>query len=251
LTAARGGADWLLTMQRKNGSMKPYIRLRGGKWYHSTKESMLYNGQVLSALSRMYGATGDKKYFAAAQKIAERFVGKYKSDGCYVGDDYRKPNPISSSWMILALFDYFLVTDDQYYGDLVFACADNLLARQIDTPDDLYRHGRWRRSLSTSGNGWLNEVMSELFLYCMDHDMPECKKYKEAILKVSRWILQRTYTAETAWCVKNPQRADGGIFWNRHRRYVRTDSVCHGLNAWINIFPYLDEGIILTLPENK
>jgi hypothetical protein len=31
------------------------------------------------------------------------------------------------------------------------------IKRQIDNPDDVYRHGRWRGSLSSSGNGWLPE----------------------------------------------------------------------------------------------
>ena len=151
--------------------------------------------------------------------------------------------------MILALFDFYKVSNDELYGNLVFKCSSELLKRQIDKPDDLYRHGRWKRSLTSSGNGWLNEVMSELYLYCREKGMDGCEKYKDAIIKVTRWALQYSCYDENAFLVKNPERARGGIFWNRGKRYVRTDSVCHGINAYVNILKYLDDGTIISIPE--
>jgi len=36
--------------------------------------------------------------------------------------------------------------------------------------------------------------------------------------------------------LKNPKRAIGGIFWNRkNKNIIRTDSVCHALNAYAGI----------------
>ncbi len=250
LDAAARGADWLVTMLRPDGSVRPYVRQReDGTWSRSQKESMLYNGQVLSALSRIHAHTGRRAYRAAADRLAARFVQKFKSDGCYVGDDYRKPNPISTSWMALSLLDYAKAFGDDYSRALALLLSRNLLGRQIHAPDDPARHGRWERAFSSSGNGWLAEVMSEFYLYGRAEGLEDCERYKASIVRVSRWILQHALTGPNAYDAANPDRAQGGFLWSARKRYVRTDSVCHGANAWINIVGHLEEGPLLVLPE--
>jgi hypothetical protein len=32
-------------------------------------------------------------------------------------------------------------------------------------------------------------------------------------------------------------------------RYVRTDAVCHAMNAYLNIAPHLGDGILIEVPE--
>ena len=46
-----------------------------------------------------------------------------------------------------------------------------------------------------------------------------------------------------------PQKAIGGSFWNCENLYVRTDSVCHALNAYVSIINDLEDGTLLTIPE--
>ena len=48
---------------------------------------------------------------------------------------------------------------------------------------------------------------------------------------------------------KEPEEAIGGIFWNYENRYVRTDSLCHGLNAYAGILDELEDGLLLSIPE--
>lgn len=248
--AAILAANWLLSMQRRDGSVRSSLyRNKSGRWVFSGKESMLYTGQVLSALSRMYGATRAPKYLHAATLTATYLAGTVATRGCYLGDDYRKPNPISSSWVILSLFDYVKVTRDQRFTDLVFRCADRLLARQIRNDRDVYRYGRWRRSLSSSGNGWLAEVMSELYLHCRAQGMGGCERFEDATIKVIRLLMQYTYSPENAFVVKDPAAAAGGVFWNVSERYVRTDSVCHAMNAYVNMIEYLGDGPLVEVPE--
>jgi hypothetical protein len=250
LDAARLAADWLLTMQRPDGRVSSYLRQKpGGSWVVSRQESMLYTGQVLSALSRTYLATGDKKYLGAATQTAGYLASKIAREGCYLGDDYRKPNPISSSWAILSLFDFAKASDEPEAKALVFRCAEELLGRQIRDAQDVYRYGRWRASLSSSGNGWLAEVMSEIYLYCEKNGMRGCGKYEDAIVKVIRLLMQHTYSAESSFVVKNPEMAIGGVFWNVLDRYVRTDSVCHAMNAYVYMIDHLDDGVLVEVPE--
>jgi hypothetical protein len=250
LDAARMAADWLLTMQSADGRVWSELRLDShGSWSVTELESMLYTGQVLSALSRLYEATAEPQYLEAASRTADRLMTKLQSEGCYVGDDYRPPNPISSSWVILSLFDFARARDDSTIREIVFECADQLLARQIDDPDDVYRHGRWQGSLSSSGNGWLAEVLSELYLDCPKDDPDGCARYHRAVILLFRLLMQYTYSPENSFVVKNPDMARGGVFWNVHDRYVRTDSVCHAMNAYVFMLDRLPEGVLVDLPE--
>lgn len=248
MESAELGADWLITMQNPDGSMKPYVRYSDGKWLYSKKESLLYNGQVLSALSRIYRVTEEKKYYEAAEKIAERFAEKVEEEGCYLGDDYREENPISSSWVIMSLFDFYKVNQDERYKEIVLRCSDELLERQMKDENDILCHGRWQRAYSTSGNGWINEVMVELYEFCKEEDR-ECDKYKDSIINVTRWLVQHTYSEENSFFLKNPERANGGLFRNHQYKDIRTDSVCHGINAYVGIIDDLENGTLISIPE--
>jgi hypothetical protein len=250
LDAARAAADWLLTMQRPDGRVRPLLRQKpNGTWSVSTKESMLYTGQVLSALSRLHVATRDTRYLGAAMQTARYLSSKVAAQGCYLGDDYRKPNPVSSSWVILSLFDFARASGDQQVKATALRCADELLDRQIRDPGDVYRNGRWRASLSSSGNGWLAEVLSVLYLDCKQNDPSNCARYHDAIVHVIRLLMQYTYSPESSFMISDPERALGGVFWNARDRYVRTDSVCHAMNAYVYMIDHLADGVLVELPE--
>jgi hypothetical protein len=250
LDAARMGANWLLTMQDADGRVSSELSLdSNGTWSVTAQESLLYTGQVLSALSRLYEATADEQYLDAASLTADRLIAKVQSEGCYLGDDYRTPNPISSSWVILSLFDFARASDDSTIRNTVFACADELLKQQIDDPDDVYRHGRWHDSLSSSGSGWLAEVLSELYLDCPNSDPDGCNRYHGAVVRLFRLLMQYTYSPENSFVVQNPDMARGGVFWDPLDRGVRTDSVCHAMNAYVFMIDHVPDGVLVDLPE--
>lgn len=252
LESAVLAASWLVSMQRPDGSVRSVLTGQaGGAWKVQGKESILYTGQVLSALSRTYRATRDRKFLDAAAQTANYLLDKIATKGCYVGDDYRKPNPISSSWAVLSLLDFARASGEQRFEQAVFRCADDLLRRQWRRPEDIYRYGRWQRSLSSSGNGWLAEVMSEVYLYCRERGRDGCEPYKDATIAAIRLLLQYTYGPDNAFVVKNPKAAEGGVFWSVRDRYVRTDSVCHAMNAYLNVIGELGDGPLLELPERQ
>jgi hypothetical protein len=237
-------------MQDADGRVSSELSVdSNGTWVVTEQESLLYTGQVLSALSRLYEATADEQYLDAAALTAGRLTAKIDSEGCYLGDDYRSPNPISSSWVILSLFDHARASDDSTIRNTVFACADELLERQIDDPDDVYRHGRWDDSLSSSGAGWLAEVLSELYLDCPNSDPDGCARYHRAIVLLFRLVMQYTYSPENSFVAKNPDMARGGVFWDPVNREVRTDSVCHAMNAYVFMIDHLPDGVLIELPE--
>ncbi|HEC93292.1 MAG TPA: terpene cyclase, partial [Candidatus Atribacteria bacterium] len=242
LEAAKLGGDWLVTMQKPNGVMKPYKRYDGKKWVCGQKESLLYNGQVLSAFSRLYKTTEEKKYYNAAQKIANHFIQRIAKDGCFLGDDYRNKNPISSVWAVKSLLDFYRINPKETYKNIIFGCSKGLLNRQLDDPTYPLNYGRWQMAFSTSGNGWLAEVMMEIYHFCREQGETDCEKYKKAVLRVIRWLIQNTYSEDNSADLQNPERAISGIFWNYNDKYVRTDSVCHALNAYLGIINDLGDG---------
>ncbi|MBA7639167.1 hypothetical protein ES703_46825 [subsurface metagenome] len=249
LESAKSGGNWLTTMQESDGWMKAYKEYKGGEWVYGEKKSLLYNGQVLSALSRLYKVTGEKRYYDAAEKIARCFTEKVEKEGCYLGDDYRSKNSISSAWVVMSLLDFYKVNPDEYYKNIIFRCSGELLERQKQDTDKPLYYGRWTRAYSTSGNGWLAEVMMEMYKFCQEQNMGGCDEYQEAVVKVIWWIIQNTYSEENTFFLKEPQKAIGGSFWNYENRYVRTDSVCHAVNAYVGIINDLEDGWLLSIPE--
>jgi len=249
LEAAKLGGDWLTTMQKADGWMKAHKEYEDEEWVYGERKSLLYNGQSLAALSRLYNATGEKRYYDAAEKIARCFTEKVEKEGCYLGDDYRAKNPISSAWVVMSLLDFHKVNPDEYYKDIIFRCSNELLEKQQQDTDKPLYYGTWERAYSTSGNGWLAEVMVEVYRFCQEQNMDGCDKYKEALMKVTWWIIQNTYSEENTFFLKEPQKAIGGSFWNYENLYVRTDSVCHAVNACVGIINDLDDGLLLSIPE--
>ena len=112
-----------------------------------------------------------------------------------------------------------------------------------------YRHGRWQASLSSSGNGWLAEVLSELYLDCPGGDPDDCARFQSAVVLLFRLLMQYTYSPENSFVVRDPAMARGGLFWNTQERYVRTDSVCHAMNAYVFMVDQLASGVLVELPE--
>ena len=251
MESARLGADWLLTMQNPDGSILSWVEKANGIWVYSTKESYLYSGQVLSALSRIYDSTGKQEYYDAAQKIAQHFAGIIEDRGYYLGDDYRNPNPISSSWVLLSLFDFYKISQDEIFLDHVINSSEYLIRRQRSDTKDLLNLGRWEGSYTTSGNGWLCEVMVEIYQFFKDTDLINSDYYKQQIINSIRWLIQHTYSEENSFLVKNPEIAIGGLIWYFEGREleVRTDSVCHGVNGYVGIIDDLVNGTLISIPQ--
>lgn len=249
LDAAKKAGDWLLTMVKPNGQVIAYAEYAHGDWHYGLKQSLLYSGQVLSALSRLYAATNDKRYEQGAQKIADYLLLLVSRHGPLLGDEYRPANSISSSWVLMSLLDFTKIHPRQQQTKLIERIAQTILARQITNQEDAYNQGRYLDAMTASGNGWINEVMGNLYDFCQKNKLTNCSQYQHAMILSSRWLLQNAYTVENTYAVKNPQRAIGGFITNFSSPTVRTDAVCHGVNGLLALIMSDKAPQLLTLTE--
>ncbi|WP_019217891.1 glycoside hydrolase family 76 protein [Legionella tunisiensis] len=241
LTAAIRAGDWLLTMVKDDGHVVSGVRCKLDHWNYNQKQSFLYSGQVLSALSRLYLTTNDQRYYDAASKIAKHMAIAANKQGDFVGDDFRTPNTISTSWVLMALIDYSKINNTPLYHKVISKAASAILARQIHDRHDAYNHGRYLDTMATSGNGWINEVMGELHQFCLSQGRSDCKQYRDAMILTSRWLLQNAYTEASSYDVKNPSQAIGGFMRDFVSQTIRTDAVCHGVNSLISLLTMIGQ----------
>ena len=109
-----------------------------------------------------------------------------------------------------------------------------------------------RIPIQTSGVGWIAEVLAEVYIHCKEEGGDNCDSYREASKKAIWWVYNRTYLSKDSLRdLPNPDRAIGGIYWNKSEKHVRTDSVCHGLNAYLYILDDLEDGPIVTVYDKK
>lgn len=251
LESAKLAGNWLLTMQNEDGTMKPYSRYRDGKWFFGTKESLLYQGQVISAFSRLYEYTKEEKYLKAAEKIVNRFIYKIEeSEGNFIVDDYREVNSISNSWVVMSLMDFYLLFPNDYYKGVIFNHSKKIIEEQLLDEKDLFNFGRYKTAFSTSGNGWIAEVLTEVYRFCLkEGENIDCEKYKDSAIKAIRWVIQYTYSKENTFHFKNLEKVIGGTYWSRNYMHIRTDSVAHSLNSYTRIIEYLTKENVISLPK--
>ena len=259
LERAKMAGDWLLACVDEKGRVMPILTWKDNQWLSSHRQSLLYSGQVLSALSRLYAVTQDQRYLVASKRIADHFVRLVNQQGPLLGDEYRPANSISSSWVLMSLMDYARIDPAPRYQSTLVRVGQTILQRQIVAVDDIDNHGRYLDAMTASGNGWINEVMGTAYSFCLNHKTAHhCQSYYDATLRTSRWLLQNAYTPENMFAIKNPQRALGGFITNFRAETVRTDAVCHAVNSILlvlssnNVVKRFDSSaILLSSPERS
>jgi hypothetical protein len=209
----------------------------------------LYSGQVLSALSRLYAVDPNERYRSAANRIAALFRARMsKAGGQELGDQFREPNSVSTSWVAKAMYDHSRIDSRPSDHDLVFRAFDAVLATQVDAPFDPYYDGSFFDDPSSSGTGWVNEVLIDVIHLCQEDGRSDCERYRQAMLRASRWLIQRSYSEPNTFTLRNPAHALGGAIRNYDETIVRTDAVCHGSNSLIGLLDISGDGVHLALP---
>lgn len=236
LAAASAAGDWLLSMQTPDGGFPVDVAWRDGGWDTNQAFSLFYNCQVLTGLSRLYGAGGAERHLEGARRLAQKLLGMVEEGGYLLRDEYRpKVESISTSWLAMALLDYSRIDPNGNSREVAFRCLDALLTLQLTDPDDILTYGRFADTRATSGNGWINEVISELLGTCRADGRAGCERLERALVLTSRWLIQNTYSLQNTYHIKDAERVIGGMIRNEREEAVRTDAVCHGVNSMVGL----------------
>lgn len=265
LASARAAGDWLLTRVGPRGWVYPVVKWSDGKkrYWEIQNQSVLYSSQTLSALSRLAKVTGEARYLDAATRVAGRLVRISRKTDYFVGDRYRPPNTISTSWVAMSLLDYHAASQNPRFLKAAFRAAHKVMERQLRDPKALVDYGRFSDTRTSSGNGWMNEVLVEVYRQCLANQRSDCSEIEAALRLTSRWLLQNVYDDANAYQIPNPERARGGSIRGPVSGYgklktrsgdatqvsVRTDAVCHGANSLIGVLQLLGARAESSIPE--
>ncbi|AGA90668.1 hypothetical protein Thimo_1902 [Thioflavicoccus mobilis 8321] len=246
LEAAVAAGDWLLSLQKPDGSFPVDVAWRNGGWDTNEAFSLFYNCQVLTGLSRLYGISGAQRHLDGASKLATKLLGMVEEDGYLLRDEYRpKVESISTSWLAMSLLDYSRIDPDSNSLDIAFKCLEALLTLQMTDPDDILTYGRFSDTRATSGNGWINEVVSEMLATCQATGRTGCERLERALILTSRWLIQNTYSPQNTYHIEDPEAVIGGLIRNGREEAVRTDAVCHGVNSMVGLLRLTDREVLL------
>lgn len=250
--AAQKAGQWLVKMVQKDGKVISGIKIAGSKVVANAKFSLLYSGQTLSALSRLYKKYPNPAFYQAASRIANNFARLVAKQGPFLGDEYRVANSVSTSWVMLGLIDYAQINPSPMYKNLIQRLGKRLLQQQNQNPNDLYNYGRFLDLISTSGSGWINEVFGIYYPWCKKERLEHCENYKQAKILISRWLIQNAYTPQNTYAIPHPAIIMGGFRFSFDNPKVRTDAVCHGINGLLSLMRILGDkknSVLLTIPE--
>lgn len=264
LQSAVSAGNWLVKQTADDGKVTSYKTFKDNKWVPNTKQSLLYSGQVLSALSRLYLVAPNQNYLNKAEKIAQRFLQDIKGADSLLGDDYRPANLISTSWVMRSLMDFYMAQQsassakqtsksDNKYLQAIQTLANTINELQIKNLQDISYVGKFSDSMTASGNGWLNEVFGDYYHFCKQNNLENCDDILQASILSTRYLLQNAYRRDNSYNIANPNFALGAFALRYSNHMVRTDSVCHGVNSFIYLLNNMPkhEEVLLDIPEQS
>ena len=251
LTAAQNAGKWLSSRVKRDGRVYPVQVWSKTKkrWSQISKQSVLYSSETLSALSQLHLTKKNRRFARAAGRIAERLVAQAVASNFLLGDDFRHPNSISTSWLSMAFLDYAQINPEPKFSNAIFGAAQSLVNLQLKDPKNALDYGRYSDTLASSGNGWINEVFIQVYQRCLNMRRNDCTGYAKAMNRGTRWLIQNIYSPENSYHIPNPQRAQGGSIRDSKEETVRTDAVCHGGNSLVGVLGLPGVSLSLQLPD--
>jgi len=251
LSAAQNAGKWLSSRVKRDGRVYPVLVWNSTKqrWSQISKHSVLYSSETLSALSRLHLVSKNPRFARAAGRIAERLLAQALATKFLLGDDFRQPNSISTSWLSMAFLDYAKINPEPRFSDALFSAAQTLVKLQFKDPTNALDYGRYSDTFATSGNGWINEVFVQVYQRCLEKRRSDCGGYAKSMNRGTRWLIQNIYSPENSYHIPNPTRAQGGSIRNSKEETVRTDAVCHGGNSLVGVLGLSGVSLSLNLPD--
>jgi hypothetical protein len=239
-----GLANFLLYMQKKDGSFHHYYVAQRNKYY-GTRNS-IYPGELLYALGRLYGETRDERFRIAFKQSMQTNLDWFKNemdqkepDGTYA-EERRKNLVQFQPWIAMAMEEMH-----RYDPDPAYVEASNLVSIWIA---DTYQFDETRAFFPDYVGGYL-KVLDELpamhtFVYTegtaasyvlarrAGADADVVQKLRHSALLSARFILQmQTRPGVNDYYYPNPDKAKGAVRYCMNHNKQRIDYTYHALSS--------------------
>jgi hypothetical protein len=228
---ARALTEWILFMQRKDGSFCHLYDIPTGT--RDEKAQLLYySGEAALALARMAQATGEARYRDAAQRALDWLVNWYDffAGGLFFGEEHWTCIAAEAVWP--------LVADERYLAFCNRYAA--FLRRQQPRPgehpgqDDLagaYGFSPfWVPNNTPAGSR--SEAMLSTYALGLHHGKPE-PAVRGQILAAMAYVLRQQVRPDNDWAVATAADGLGAIPSSAIDRMVRIDYVQHVCSAML------------------
>ena len=220
----------LLQDKFNTGRFKSTYIYRGDYEYEKTSgwHSMIYPGEAMLALAKMYKLFGNSEY-------KERFEWAFNY---YAGEKSRWKSLSFLPWTVSACTEMYYYTGEQKYADFAFEMTDYMLYWQNLNPE---------RVVYGSFFG-LPDVFSSTYLEALGDAVALARKLnnkKRVDLYAYRsqigynWILTLQYGKKEIMQKKLPPEALGGFRTSLHEPLIRIDNTQHSLSALVKGIKYI------------
>jgi hypothetical protein len=227
LETMRSLARFVLKQQYGDGHFRCNADLEHETGRKLKREPVYYAGEALLGLLRLYAVDPQPSYLEAARRGADWIVN--------VRDRFvSEENQEHDHWASYALNDLFRVTRDESYLQHAYKIARAIRRRQRghDAPaPDLV--GTFYEAQTTPAATRLEAYAADIALTRFA-GQPEAWLL-EAACPVAHALVAAQFTVDSAYWLKNPARALGGMPESPFAPDVRIDYVQHAMSAWIHL----------------
>lgn len=251
-----GYGEFLLFMQKDDGSFHHYYCTSDHSYYNT--ETTIYPGEILLAISRIYGVTGDEKYAEAFDEGMRFYDRWWKSvsrerlpDGTYT-DPIRVDLVQFVPWISMAMADMYprvlerwpaRARDYATFGiDASMWIADEY---QFDDarsffPDYLGGYYKMATELpAMHGCVYTEGTAAAYQLARLTHDPRQRKLHRATILGCRFAIQQLVAPGTSDFWMPNPRRAHGGVRYSLNGNKLRIDYSYHSMSAIYQALKYM------------
>jgi hypothetical protein len=240
----KGLANFLLYMQKEDGTFHHYYVATQNSYYN--QQNSIYPGEILYALARLYGETGDERYKIAFKQSMNTNLAWFKRemeqkepDGTYE-ENRRKELVQFQPWIAMGMEEMYRHDKDPAYVE-----ASNLVSLWVM---DTYQFNEKRAFYPDYLGGYM-KVLDELpamhtFVYTegtaasymlarsAKEPMTIVNRLRKGALLSARFILQQQIRkGENDYYYPNPDRAAGGIKYCMNHNKQRIDYNYHALSS--------------------
>ncbi|MFZ6015626.1 MAG: AMMECR1 domain-containing protein [Patescibacteria group bacterium] len=216
----RGLADGILHQQQEGGMYKTYFESSNNSGQD------FYPGEAMLGLMRYHEETKDEKYLKSVEKAFPYYRDYWRNN----------KNTAFVPWQSQTYYLLYKQNKNQELADFVFEMNDWLIDNYQNLPrkyPDL--EGGFKHEPGNSSSAYMEGVADAYALAVLADDKEHMSKYKSAIEKGTRFILQSQYHYDNVFYLPNPDRALGGFRESLTANDQRNDYTQHAVSALMKV----------------